>query len=72
MSGLKNVPVDQAISEAEKKQQKQREEQAYSKGKKRYEQNQSDPSNQGGPKKDGYGSMTPGEKEQYKKGHRGS
>jgi hypothetical protein len=71
MGGLRNIPVDDAISDVEKKQQQQREAEAYKKGKERHEKNQDDPNNQGGPKEDGYGSMTPGEKEAYKKRHRG-
>ena len=44
---------------------------AYDKGKARHDQYQKDPSKAGGPKDDGYGGMSPDEKEAYKKGHRG-
>lgn len=63
--------IDDSIRKAEEKQEQQREHIAYEKGKKRHETNQHDPSNQGGPDKDGYGAMTPREKEAYKRGHRG-
>lgn len=45
--------------------------QAYKKGKDRNRQYHDDPSKKGGPREDGYGNMTPEEKEAYKAGHRG-
>ena len=71
MGGLKQTPIDEAISNAEAKQEREREDKAYKKGKDRHQEDQSNPSNRGGPKGDGYGNMSPGEKEAYKKGHRG-
>ncbi len=44
---------------------------AYDKGKARHDQYHKDPAKAGGPKEDGYGNMSPAEKEAYKKGHRG-
>ena len=61
---------DPMIKKAEAKQQAQREQAAYEAGKARHKANQ-DPNSSGGPKSDGYGSMTEGEKENYKRGYRG-
>ena len=44
---------------------------AYKKGQARRQAYQQDPSAGGGPVDDGYGQMTPAEKEAYKRGHRG-
>ncbi len=72
MGGLKNVPVDDAVGGAIAKQEKEREGAAYEKGKSRSENYKADPTSGGGSKDDGYGGMSPSEKEAYKKGHRGS
>ncbi|CAA6828165.1 MAG: Unknown protein [uncultured Sulfurovum sp.] len=50
---------------------KREQDKAYEKGKKRREENEKNPSNNKGPKDDGYEDMTPGQKEEYKKGYRG-
>jgi len=44
---------------------------AYKKGRNRHHQYEKDPSLAGGPKDDGYASMTQTEKDAYKQGHRG-
>jgi hypothetical protein len=72
MGGLKNVPVDEAVDNAIEKQEKEREDAAYRRGKSRFEKNVSDPGSGGGPRDDGYASMSPREKDAYKKGHGGS
>lgn len=62
---------EEQIRKAEEKQQRQRDRDAYKRGKARRDADQNDPSNEGSPGKDRYGSMSPSEKEAYKRGYRG-
>ncbi len=71
MGGLRQIPIDDAIDQAEDKQQEEREQDAYESGRNQHDRNEKNPSNDGGPASDGYGSMSDGEKEAYKRGHRG-
>lgn len=71
MAGLKQTDPDKAVEDAIEKQEREREEAAYKRGKARHKSNKEHPEKSGGPKEDGYGSMTEREKEAYKRGHRG-
>lgn len=62
---------DEFVRRAEAKQQREREEVAHKRGQARRKEDQAKPDNDGSPTKDGYGSMTSGEREAYKRGVRG-
>ncbi|MDU8926576.1 hypothetical protein RXV86_04175 [Alisedimentitalea sp. MJ-SS2] len=62
---------EEQIRKAEEKQQRQRDRDAFERGKARRKADHDNPANDGSPGKDGYGSMTGSEKEAYKRGFRG-
>jgi len=69
---MANDPNDNAISDAEEKQEQQRERAAHQSGQARRERIQNDPAQGGSPQDDGYAGMTEREKNAYKKGYSGS
>ena len=71
MGGLRQIDPDDAMSGAEERQEREREQAALERGRARHQHNRAHPDKPGGPRDDGYASMTEREKAAYKKGHRG-
>jgi len=71
MGGLRQEDPDKAVERAIEKQEREREQAAYERGRARHQSNTKHPDKPGGPADDGYGDMTEREKAAYKKGHRG-